>query len=586
MKKNQTKQAIAKIVLLLLCINLIVNLTVFAQRERVVAPTTTTKPKPTPTPKPVLKVSPTPTPTPSPVALPTPTPTPTPVISNTLEELQTRIREVLNRPTLMRAQVGIKIASLDTGKVWFEENAEKLYMPASNMKPYTVAAALDRLTPDYRFVTKAIASKPNSNGVVKGNLTIEGSGDPTFAASLNGGDYWKGINDLATRIAAAGVKRIEGDIIGEETFFKGLPIGFGWEADDLQTYYGAPVSALTINDNAIDITVKPGAKAGDPCFITTGPPMPLMQIVNKTVTVRSGIPRNINITRKLGQNILEVWGVMPVDDKNGYKGNVSIDNSALAFIYMLRTALAQKGVMVTGQSRTIKSDDEMDALIQKTRRDPTWFDKPITAPTPPQTDLPAEIARIESVPLSEIAAKTLKPSQNLYTEIILRTLGEQAGTTQQTNTDIFKNQKSSAEKGIDVVKEFMREAGIAEGSVEQYDGSGLSRHNLISASATVQLYTYMSRHKYFKAFYDTLPIAGVDGTLRNRMRGTSAAAGNVHAKTGTINQVATLSGYVTTAAGERLVFSILVNNLPDDSSVRRNYIDEIVVMLALFRGKS
>jgi D-alanyl-D-alanine carboxypeptidase/D-alanyl-D-alanine-endopeptidase (penicillin-binding protein 4) len=587
-KIYRIKQTISLALLLTLNLSAFTNLTVFAQRDRVVTPTTT-QPKPTPTPilKPVLKTSPTPTPTPvaspTPSPTPKPTPTPLPVAAKTVDELQSQIREVLRRPGLTRAQVGIKIASLDTGKVLFEENAEKLYMPASNMKAYTVATALDRLTPDYRFVTKALAAKPDSDGVVKGNLIIEGGGDPTFSASLNNGDYWKGINEFATRIAASGVKKIEGDIIGNETFFVGTPQGYGWEWDDLQAYYGAPVSALTINDNAIDIFVKPGTKIGDSCFITTGPPMPLLHIVNKTVTVQSGISRNINIIKKLGQNIVEVIGVMPVDDKRGYNGNVSIDNPALAFIYLLRSALVQKGVMITGQSRTTKGDDLIDALIQKTRMDPKWFENQTVPPVRPE--ITVEIARIESAPLSEVAAKTMKPSQNLYTEIILRTIGSKSEQYQDQKEILLKGQKSSTEKGIKAVKQFLNEAGIPDGSVEMYDGSGLSRHNLITASATVQLYTYMSRHKYAQAFYNSLPIAGVDGTLSGRMKGTPAA-GNVRAKTGTINQVATLSGYVTTAAGERLVFSILVNNLPDDSSVRRSYIDEIVVMLASFKGRS
>jgi D-alanyl-D-alanine carboxypeptidase/D-alanyl-D-alanine-endopeptidase (penicillin-binding protein 4) len=596
MKKNYSvNRAISLLLLLALNLNALTSVEVLAQRERVVTPPTPNskptliiKPTPTPTPKPSPIASPIPIPTPTPTPIPTPIPTPTPAAAKTVDELQARIREVLSRPGLARAQVGIKIVSLDAGRVLFEENAEKFYMPASNMKAYTIAAALDRLTPDYRFVTSVYAStKPNEKGVIKGNLTIEGGGDPTFAASLNNGDYWKGINELASRITAAGVKKIEGDIIGNETFFAGSPFGFGWEWDDLQTYYGAEASALTINDNAIDILIKPGAKVGNVCLITTGPLVPssLLQIVNKTVTVQSGTPRRIIVTRKLGQNIVEVSGVMSIDDKREYRGNVSIGNPALAFVYMLRSALAQKGIIVTGQSRTINSDNVMDGVINLARANPNWSDPNTSLPSSVFGDLVVPIAKLESAPLSEIAAKTMKPSQNLYTEIILRTLGRVAGPKQEMKDAFINGHKSSAEAGLEVVKQFLKEAGIPEGGVEMYDGSGLSRHNLITASATVQLYAYMSRHKYAQAFRDALPIAGVDGTLSGRMKVTPAA-GNLRAKTGTINQVATLSGYVTTMAGERLVFSILVNNLPDDSSIRRGYIDEIAVMLASFAGKT
>ena len=178
--------------------------------------------------------------------------------------------------------IGIKVTSLETGKVLFEENANKLLRPASNMKLYTVAAALDRLSPDYRFVTSVYANKrPDKDGVVKGDLIIYGRGDPSFAARFNNGDYFKGINDLADRIAAAGVKKVKGDLVGDESYFTGPPYGAGWDWDDLTWWYGAEVSALTVNDNALDLSVKPAPEVGDPAVITTGPPDPLLRISNQ-----------------------------------------------------------------------------------------------------------------------------------------------------------------------------------------------------------------------------------------------------------------------------------------------------------------
>src|SRR5678815_2118055 len=172
----------------------------------------------------------------------------------TLPELQARIREVLAKPELSSAMVGIKVVSLDNGRVLFEENATKLLRPASNMKLYTVAAALDRLSPDFRFSTSVYATtRPDAAGVVHGNLTIYGRGDPSIAARFNSGDYLKGIDDLATRIVAAGVKRVDGDLVGDESYFVGPQYGSGWEWEDLQWYYGAEVSALTVNDNALDL---------------------------------------------------------------------------------------------------------------------------------------------------------------------------------------------------------------------------------------------------------------------------------------------------------------------------------------------
>ena len=187
-----------------------------------------------------------------------------------------------------------------------------------------------------------------------------------------------------------------------------------------------------------------------------------------------------------------------------------------------------------------------------------------------------EIASLQSPPFSLIASHTLKPSQNLYTEIILRTLGK-------LNT--ISPSQTNEEAGLIVVRNFLRQAGASESDLALNDGSGLSRNDMITANATVQLLTFMSKHRYFAQFRDALPIAGVDGTLRLRMKGTPAE-GNVRAKTGSLSSVASLSGYVTTAGGEHLVFSMMLNNYPDASAVRRDSIDAIAVLLASFTGKT
>src|SRR5688572_24487164 len=181
----------------------------------------------------------------------------------TVDELRTRISQILAKPELSPAMVGVKVVSLDTGRVLFEENAAKLLRPASNMKIYTVAAALDRLSPEYRFSTSVFApARPDASGVIRGDLRIYGRGDPTMAARFNGGDYLKAIDDLAARIVSTGVKRVEGDLIGDETYFVGPKYGSGWSWEDLTWYYGAEVTPLTVNDNALDLFVKPGPEIG------------------------------------------------------------------------------------------------------------------------------------------------------------------------------------------------------------------------------------------------------------------------------------------------------------------------------------
>ena len=530
-----------------------------SSRNRKVTAAEVATPKPSPSPVPSPIAGPTASPIPSPQASPSPKVATT---TQTLAELQARISEILQKPALAQAMVGIKVASLDTGRVLFEANANKLLRPASNMKLYTVAAALDRLSPDYHFVTSVYArGKPDSAGTIRGDLTIYGRGDPSLAARFNNGNYFKGIDDLAARIVAAGVKRVEGDLVGDETYFTGAPYGSGWNWDDLQWWYGAEVSALTVNDNALDLSIKPGMQVGAPAIVTTGPPDPLLRIVNKVTTAPKGTRRDFSAYRSLASDELEISGTIGLDDR-GYSGGIGISRPALLFAYLLRASLAQQGVVIKGKTRTI----------------PAAISNALAGP--PISGL-VELTTLQSPPLSLIAAQTLKPSQNLYTELILRTLGKVVSTA----PTLPSIDRTSETAGIEVVRAFLREAGVDATPLSLNDGSGLSRNDMITAEGTLQLLTYMRRHRYAAAFRDALPIAGVDGTLRNRMRGT-VAENNVRAKTGTLSSASSLSGFVTTAAGEELVFSIMVNNYPEGTNPPSVCIDPIAILLASFAGKS
>jgi serine-type D-Ala-D-Ala carboxypeptidase/endopeptidase (penicillin-binding protein 4) len=543
-------------------------------RERTVTPPPQTRPTPRPS------ATPLPTPTPRPSTAPTPQVSPTPRIAptnapRTIEELRARIGEILRQPQLAPAQAAVKIVSLDTGRTLFEENTGRFVHPASNMKLFTVAAALSRLGADFRFTTSVYAqSRPDAAGVLRGDLIVYGRGDPSFAARFNDGDYFRAIDDLAGRIAAAGVRRIEGSIVGDESYFTGPPLGQGWEWDDLQWYYGAEVSALSVNDNSIDLMVRSGAGVGAPAVITTGPATPSIDIrnttsgnstlntssssiiiINRVTTSAPGARRNLTVYRPLNSNTIEVSGSVPLDD-SGYTGYVAISRPAMVFTTMLREALARRGVQVTGNVTTIDARGRNNTRLQ--------------------TSTLVEIANRQSPPLSEIAALTLKPSQNLYTELILRALGERFRTNQE---------QTSVEAGIEAVNNFLREANVPAGNFVMADGSGLSRGNLVTANATTQLLTFMSRSPLAQVFFNAQPVAGVDGTLRTRMRGTTAE-GNVRAKTGTLTGVTALSGYATSAAGERLAFSLIINNYPRDVDARTAFTDQIAVLIASFAGRS
>jgi D-alanyl-D-alanine carboxypeptidase/D-alanyl-D-alanine-endopeptidase (penicillin-binding protein 4) len=508
-------------------------------------------------------------------ATPTPKPaisTPTPSISSdqTIFDLQAKIRQSLGRPELRRGNIGIKIASLDTGKIVFEENAEKYFMPASNMKSFTVATAIEKLSPDFHFVTSVFASaKPDAGGTIKGDLSIFGRGDISFSTAFYGGDYYKGLDALADKIIQAGVKRIEGNLVGDESYFSGSPIQAGWEWDDLQWYDGAEVSALPLNDNALDLSVKP-ASVGAPCNVQLLPFNSVMRVVNTCITTASGVKRDLTVKKDLDQNVVEISGTMPAGDK-GFTNYLTVSHPAELFIALLKQRLEQKGVAITGQARILSAKEKAILAVSTTLP-------------------PVQIAVLQSPPFSLIAAKTMKPSQNMYAETILWTLGQEGRSATITNAvtpedNPFLNPGStSSERGIFVVKSFLNEIGVAPDGIIQSDGSGLSRHNLVTPAALVQLYTFMAKQsKYSDAWLNSLTIGGIDGTLRNRFKGTQAA-GNVRGKTGTLDQVSALSGYVTTAAGEKLVFSILVNGVKD-VKLRPTVIDEIVINLTNFNGR-
>ena len=492
-----------------------------------------------------------------------------------LDELKSRIEQIVRRPELEPGFFALKIVSLDSGQVIFEQEANKFVRPASNMKLYTVATAFDRLTPDFHFITSVYAKEKPDDGKVKGDLIIYGRGDPSIAARFNDGDYFKGINALADRIVAAGVKRVKGDLVGDESYFNGAPLGSGWEWEDLTWSYGAPVSALNINDNALDLNIKPGDRVGAPVVFTTGPPAPsFVTIVNHATTSARGSRSNLRIYRGLGANTIELSGTLPMGDA-GWVGGVAIQDPALAFVTMLREALVKRGVKIDGRVRTVNWRTGGSIV-------PAFSNTALAKVTDvPGQSAPVEIASLQSPPFGVIAAHTLKPSQNQYTELILRTLGR----TQTPPVSDNGRTRDDEDTGLEIVRTFLRQAGIGDNDVALNDGSGLSRNDLISANTTVALLTFMTKHKYFEQFREALPIAGVDGTLRTRMRGTPAE-GNVHAKTGSLSSVASLSGYVTTAAGEHLVFSMMLNNYPDAAAVRRDSIDAIAVLLASFSGKT
>jgi len=479
--------------------------------------------------------------------------------------LQQLLEDQVSQPRFSAALWGVKIVSLDTGRTVFEHNPQKLFSPASNSKLYTVALAFDRLGADYQIKTSLYAkTKPNRAGVLDGDLVVYGRGDPTITARLHGGEISKALEPLVVALTNAGVKRIRGGLVGDESFFHGPPWGSGWVWEDLEFSYGAPISALSINDNTLLMTLKPGPRVGAPCRVELSPPTVYERFDNRTTTVAKGAPRRLHFYRPANQSVVYVSGQMPIDD-TGTSQEVPAHNPAMLFITCFKEALARHGIHVSSKLKTANWLDRQEDLLNCSNL--------------------TELGAVESPPMRDLAREVEKPSQNLYADLMLAQVGENERAANAGPTSAPG--ETSESLGIRDLNLFLAEAGVKKGDVLFEEGSGLSRDNLTTPNATVALLQHMSRHKCAADYLDALPIAGVDGTLKNRMKGT-AAAGDVRAKTGTLRWANSLSGYVTTAAGEHLAFSLMLNRYhntdPDHSS--RADLDAIAILLASFTGRT
>ena len=488
----------------------------------------------------------------------------------TLAELQQRLTEHVSQPRFVAGSFGVKIVSLDTGRTLFEHEATKLFSPASNSKLYAMALALDRLGGDYRLKTSLYAAaRPDQRGTLRGDLVVYGRGDPTFNVRLHG-DIFKALQPLVAALTNAGVKRIRGDLVGDESFIQGPPYGSGWAWDDLQYYYGAEISALTINDNTLQASVRPGASNGAPCRLKLSPATKYLILSNRTQTVATG-RRRLNFFRPLEQNVVYVTGQMPLDGKE-FIEDVTLSQPAGLFVSWFKEALVRNGVKVSGQTRTVN-----------------WLDRQLQ---PLDLNQLVELGTVASPALRDLVREVQKPSQNLYTDLLLAHVGE----LERQVLDRSAAQRAlpetgapltSEDLGLRALGEFLATAGVPRSDVQFEEGSGLSRNNLTTPNATIALLQFMSRHAEADAYLNALPIGGVDGTLRQRLK-DPPAAGNVRAKTGTLRWANSLSGHVKTAAGERLIFSLMLNRYvaPDPDHSGRAELDRVAELLAGFTGRS
>jgi serine-type D-Ala-D-Ala carboxypeptidase/endopeptidase (penicillin-binding protein 4) len=486
-------------------------------------------------------------------------------------DLAKEIAAVLSQPPLSRAHWGVDVVDLDTGKTLYSENSDHLFLPASNAKLFTTAAALAIAGPDYHFRTTVEAEgRVDDNGRLLGDLVIFGRGDPNISGRVlpyalktqRTPPHTQILEEMADQVARNGLKIVDGDLVGDDTFYAFERYAEGWAWDDLQWIDGAPVSALTFNDNVIFVNVMPAEHPGDKAVITVEPETSYYELDNRVVTSSAGVPKRIGIHRDPGSKKIVLWGSLPLGDA-GMKEPMSIEDPAEFVAQLFRTLLERRGITIRGKTRARHGDDAQffDQQIPHLPSAPApgaaataAVSVPISPAMQPQEppDLnPASsnkiLAQHFSTPLLDDIRVINKTSENLHAELALRLVGK------------LRGYGGSFEGGVAAVKQFLLQAGLKEDEFTFLDGSGLARRDLVTPAATVQLLIYAARQPWGPAFEESLPVSGVDGSLSDRFQKTPVV-GLIHAKTGSLSHVNALSGYGQTQAGRRFVFSIFCNN--------------------------
>ena len=455
--------------------------------------------------------------------------------------LADRLTALLESPETEQALWAVFVRSLDSGDVLFAHHGDRLMMPASTMKIITLAVAAERLGWDYSYETRLLSAAAVVDGVLRGDLIVRGSGDPTINTGAGSGmpafDAW------AATLLEAGITAIDGRVIGDDDLVEDAAPGYGWSWDDLPYGYATPGGALQHHDNVALLTVHPGSVAGEDAVIEVRPPASGVRVVNRVETVSPDGETELTLKR-MPDGALEVLGAVPASAAPVYR-TASVQNPTTFFVRGLKQTLKTWGIDVSGDAVDL---DEVDAEVVD--------------------DALRVLASHRSPPLSNIAGILMAVSQNLYAETLLRTLDQD-------------RRPRTAAAGRDVMREVLESWGVDPSRVVVADGSGLSRYNYVTARTLVDVLQRMHDDpRHASPFLATLPVAAQSGTLATRLTST-AAAGNAHAKTGSMSNVRALSGYVTSGDGEMLAFAVLANNFPGPAGPILAVIDQLVEQLAL-----
>ncbi len=462
-----------------------------------------------------------------------------------------RVDVALSNPAASKGEWGLLIADAATGETLYALNEDKYFVPASNMKLFSTALALSKLGVDYKFqTTLETRGTISEDGTLSSDLFLVGRGDPNlsnrkFPFNLKeefDGPPEKVLAELADKLVAKGVKQIKGDVVGDDSYFPREPYPDGWEIGDMVWEYGAAISAIVLDDNTATLTLTPGILAGDAVKAEIAPATPDFYVENDVVTSAAEVKSDITLTREPGAQLVVVRGTLPANSAPR-KLTLGVQEPALHAAAVLQKLLTDRGVKITGNPRAVHIPE-------------------VPADTTPRAILAEHI----SIPLGDSVKLVNKISQNLHTEMLLRTAARQSGLWAKPD-DLMK-----------FPIDFYAAAGIAPDDVIQTDGSGLSRHDLVTPRAIVALLKYAQTQPWYSVYFASLPVAGVDGTLEDRMRNT-IATGRIHAKTGSVEHVRTRSGFAETPSGRTLIFSFLSNNQGGKSHEATDALDAISVAM-------